>query len=117
MRHHSIFDFHQKSIVRTMSERISAYQDGVAFGRIDCQGGRSAEMGAQAMGLYPRKYGAKMPVGEESVEANIFANCFSAMVRQYPSKNFRAESWIYGPPSHWWRLLVCHILKKCEISL
>lgn len=58
-----------------------------------------------------------MPTGEDLIEANIFANSFSAMGSQYPHKDFRAEGWIYGPPQHWWRVLVSFIMKKCRGSL
>lgn len=57
-------------------------------------------MGGLAVGLYPSKYGVDMPAGEDPIKANIFANRFSALGGKYPSMNFRAEGWIYGPPSH-----------------
>lgn len=40
-------------------------------------------MGAQAVGLYPDKYGPGISIGEELVKANIFANRFSMMSGQY----------------------------------
>lgn len=72
-----------------MSEETSAYQNGVAFGRIDRLGGRSTEMSAQTVGLYPGKYIVQIPTVKELVEANIFTNCFSAKGGQYSSKDFR----------------------------
>lgn len=117
VRCYSIFDYQHESIVRTMSKKISAYQDRIAFGRVDCQGGHSTKMGMHGVRLYPGKYGTEIPVCEELVKANIFTNRFSAEGGKYPSKDFRAEGWIYEPPSHWWLLLVRHILKKCETSL
>lgn len=60
-----------------MNKKISKYQYGVALGRINYQGGCLTEMGAQAMGLYPGKYGPELPIDEEPVGANIYANRFS----------------------------------------
>lgn len=51
----------------------------MAFGRNDRQGGRSTEISAQSVGLYPDKYGVDMLVGEDLVEASIFTNRFIAM--------------------------------------
>lgn len=66
VRGYSTFDFQHKSIVRTMNKEISGYQDRVAFRRINRQGGRSTEMAAQVVGLYPSKYGMDMPAGEDA---------------------------------------------------
>lgn len=95
VRCYSISDFQYVSIVGIMGEPIFAYWDRVAFRIIDRHGGRSTEMGGQAMGIYPSKYGVDMLTGKELVKATVFA---SAMGGQYSSKDFRAEGWIYGLP-------------------
>lgn len=71
-----------------MGEAISAFQNGVAFRIFDRRKGYFAEMGGQAVGLYPGKYDIDMPTGEDPVEAIIFANCFSTVGGQYPCKDF-----------------------------
>lgn len=73
-------------------------------------------MGAQVVGKYPDKYGPEISVGKEPVEIVIFTNRFNVMSRQSP-REFQAEGWIYGPPLHWWHLLVTYVLRKCETSL
>lgn len=100
VRRYCIFDFQNLSIARSKNEKISKYKDKVTLGRIGHQGGRSSEMGAQAMGLYRGKYGPEILVGEETVKANIFANRFIVKSRKYP-RDFWVEGWIYGPTSHW----------------
>lgn len=83
VQRNSTCDFQYVSTVRIMGKAISAFQDGVAFGYFDRHGGHSTEMGRQAVGLYPRKYGINMPVGEDLMVVNIFANHFSATGGQY----------------------------------
>lgn len=71
-------------------------------------------MGALAVGLLLGKYGIDMPSGKEPVEANILANRFNVMSGQFAGKDFRVEGWVYGPPMHWWSILVNFVLKECE---
>lgn len=113
-RCYSISDFQHESIIRTMNERLSGHQDGVTFRRIDCQGGCSTEIGAQAVGLLPGNYGIDMPADEVPVEASVFTNSFSRINGHFPGKEFRAEGWVYGPLLHWWHILVNFVLKECD---
>lgn len=59
VRGYSAFDFQYLWIACVMEEKISKYQDGVIFRRIDHQGGRSTETNTQAVRLYPDKYGPR----------------------------------------------------------
>lgn len=96
---YNTFDLHHMSNARVMTEKISMYQDDIAFRKIGRQGSCSVEMDTHTLMLYPGKYGPEILVGVEHVEANVFANSFSKMSEQSP-RNLQAEGWIYGPPWH-----------------
>lgn len=55
VRRYSISNHQYESIVRIMGKQLSAHLDGVAFGL-------STEMGGQAVGLYPSKYGGQAKI-------------------------------------------------------
>lgn len=69
-----------------MREVSSAFQGEVSFGYFDQKGGHSIEMGSQAVGLYPGKYGTETPAGDDPIEANIFANALVQYVASVHTK-------------------------------
>lgn len=55
--HYNAVELQYMSIPRIMWEKIAKYQDDVAFGKINCDGGCAVETDVQVEGLYPGKYG------------------------------------------------------------